>query len=453
MTERDEILDTVCYTAKAHDFTTEEIDNYLSFDADPDEVREVISDNVYDVSVGETDEGVFTRVEGDGIQAGFDSGMTDWVESSVVEILEEETESGSERQLLRYIDSLRGSYPGSGVEYTAEDCLAYLTYHFPAYYVEAKHVLSDLPLSDRMRVLDVGAGVGANALGLHDLLPSRTAVEYTGVEPSGASEYLERLLSGTRTTFGTRVERGTASSFSPEADERYDLILFFNVVNELNDPVGVLEEYTDYLSEDGSLVVVDPADLETSVPLREIQREFHDEYTVYGPCTYLWDEKCGGRCWSFDSVGFEPPDFARSYVGDRDAYVRSEVKYSHFILRKDGRTRRSYDARRSDEAMMDEMSGHVGRRIRVTAEKMSGDLSDKNDGTEIYKICDGSAKSEHYAVLRQETEFNTYLRDADYGEILRLEDVLVHYNPNESEDVPESYHLVVDSDSVVARQE
>ncbi|XGI84555.1 methyltransferase domain-containing protein [Halorutilales archaeon Cl-col2-1] len=451
MTERDEILDTVRYTAKAHDFTTEEIDNYLPFDADPDEVRGVISDNVYDVSVGETEEGVFTRVEGDEVEVDFDPGISDRIESNVGGILEEEIKS--ERQILEYIDSLRGSYPGSGVEYTAEDCLAYLVYHFPAYYVEAKHVLSDLPLKDRMRVLDVGAGVGANALGLHDLLPSQTAVEYTAVEPSEAAEYLERLLSETRTTFGTNVEKETAGSFSPEADERYDLILFFNVLNELSDPVDVLEEYIEYLSEDGSLVVVDPADLETSVPLREIQREFHHDYTVYGPCTYLWDEKCGGRCWSFDSVGFEPPDFARSYVGDRDAYVRDEVKYSHFVLRKDGRTRRSYDARRSEEAMMDEMSENVGRRIRVTAAKMSGDLSDDDKGTEVYKVCDGSAKSEHYAVLRDETEFNRYLRDADYGEILRLEDVLVHYNPNESEDVPESYHLVVDDESVVARQE
>ncbi len=78
---------------------------------------------------------------------------------------------------------------------------------------------------------------------------------------------------------------------------------------------------------------------------------------------------------------------------------------------------------------------------------MSGNLSET---TNLFKICDGSARREHYAVLnpRDANENNRALINAEYGEILRFRNVLVLESK-----VEKAYNLVVGKNTEVERVE
>ena len=88
------------------------------------------------------------------------------------------------------------------VEYDDVTALGYAIYHLPDYYAAVQYPLADLAsdglLPRRLRVLDVGAGVGGPALGVHDLLPEDSLVEYHAIEPSAAGAVFESMLDGSR---------------------------------------------------------------------------------------------------------------------------------------------------------------------------------------------------------------------------------------------------------------
>jgi len=107
---------------------------------------------------------------------------------------------------------------GNDVAYDRVAALGYAIYHLPAYYATTiGYVLDDLTengLLDRtLRVLDVGAGVGGPALGLHDYLPDDAVVDYHAVEPSAAADVLDRMLDETGRNFRPTIHEETAESF------------------------------------------------------------------------------------------------------------------------------------------------------------------------------------------------------------------------------------------------
>jgi hypothetical protein len=93
---------------------------------------------------------------------------------------------------------------------------------------------------------------------------------------------------------------------------------------------------------------------------------------------------------------------------------------------------------------MAEMERHVTNRINLLAVKLSHDLSEGKN--QLYKIGDGSEKTDHYAVLTRETVLNEDLARADYGDILLFENILALWNDDE-----EAYNLVVDDNTIVDR--
>jgi len=174
---------------------------------------------------------------------------------------------------------------GNDVAYDRVAALGYAIYHLPAYYATIGYVLDDLTengLLDRtLRVLDVGAGVGGPALGLHDYLPDDAVVDYHAVEPSAAADVLDRMLDETGRNFRPTIHEETAESFfgidggakSGDNDpDEFDLVVFGNVLSELDDPVAVVEAALGRLADDRSVVAFAPADRNTAMGLREVER-------------------------------------------------------------------------------------------------------------------------------------------------------------------------------------
>jgi len=365
---------------------------------------------------------------------------------------------------------------GGAVDYDHETALAYAVYHLPGYYASVEYVLDDLAragaLPHDLRVLDVGAGVGGPALGLADYLPTDALVDYHAVEPAAAADVLESLLDGTGKNVHPTVHRGTAEAFDPAApldaeDAGWDLVLFSNVLSELDDPAGTARRYLEALAPDGSLLALAPADRNTAMGLRGVERALADREggaTVWAPTLRLWPDAApadGG--WSFDvrpdldvpavqraldrgergpGSGAERADADRE-PGDGE-FVNADIQFAYSVLRADDERALDFRPSRGEFARLADSEAHVTDRVNVAAVKLSRDLTAGGDANPLFRVGDGSQRVDHFAVLVDGDSLNAPLREADYGDLLTFERVLVLWNDDEG-----AYNLVVDEEVVV----
>ena len=106
----------------------------------------------------------------------------------------------------------------------------------------------------RGRVLEVGAGLGGTTI------PLRTGSqdEWVCLEPDASlARELESTLAANPSRIPTRVITGDLSALS--AGERFDCILYIDVLEHIEDDVGELARAAPALAEGGSLVVLCPA--------------------------------------------------------------------------------------------------------------------------------------------------------------------------------------------------
>ena len=460
---REAVRSNAKYLRQVRPIDPDEICEYIEDQPHPAVVRQVLREEAFDLGLIEREDGTFEPVTDGPATTAFDG--VDALPDEHVRRLEDllveregigwpEGESGD--RLRTRIREVKERYlQQSPVEYDDLTALAYAIYHLPDYYAVSQYVLADLIaegfVPNQPRVLDVGAGVGGPALGLLDLLGEDALVDYHAVEPSAAADVLGAVLDSTGSNVRRTIHRTTAEAFEPESE--FDLILFANVLNELGDPDGVVERYLDSLAADGSLVAMEPADRNTALGLREIERAVADDgpATVYAPTVRLWPhESPTSESWSFAvRSDIEVPPFQRRL--DEDAtdsdydhgeFVNVDVQYAYSVLRTDGKTAIDARGNRSQVAKMAEAEAYVTDRINLLGVKLSDDLSD--GGNPLFLIGDGSQQTDHFAVLTEESILNEDLRAADYTDLLVFENALVLWNDDER-----AYNVVVDGETVV----
>ncbi|MFT4910766.1 MAG: SAM-dependent methyltransferase [Natronomonas sp.] len=471
MTDTAGVLDTAKYLRSVRPIDPEEIYEYVEGQPHPAVVRQTLREHAFELGIVECEDGTFVPVEEGPIEPTF-RGVERFPEAYArrfEDLLVERygpgwPEDDAGERLRERIDGLKVAYfADESVTYDEETALAYALYHLPDYYAAIQYVLDELGraglLSRKLRVLDVGAGAGGPALGIHDYLPDDSLVEYDAVEPSAAADVFEAMLAPTRPGFATTVHRKTAETFDPEGE--YDLVVFGNVLSEVDAPVSVVERYLDSLASGGTVLALSPAEERTATRLREIERDLlahNEELAVYAPTIRLWPgESPGDHGWSFArKPDIEVPSFQRrleSAAPDSSAnpseaddgrYTKSAVQFAYLLLRADGRQAIEYEPDPDRVAKMAETERHVTERIDIVALKLSPDLAD--EGHPLFKISDGSEAVDHYAVLTERSALNDPLETAPYGSLLRFENVLVLWNDDEG-----AYNLVVDAETVVDR--
>jgi len=475
--DREAVRDTAKYLRRVRPLDPEELVDYVGDTPHPAVVREVLREEAFDLGLRELADGTFVPVDDDPApQPGwapetFPETYAIAVEDLLVERHGANWHRGESGDRLREtITRLKADYyRRNDVDYDAETALAYAVYHLPNYYAAVGYVLDDLAERGRLprtlRVLDVGAGVGGPALGLDDYLPDDAVVDYHAVEPSAAADVLDRLLSETGRNFRPTVHRETAESFDPGdvAVDGFDLVLFANVLSELDAPEAVAARYLDAVADDGSFVALAPADRNTSVGLRRVERALatpDSDVSIYAPALRLWpSEAPTDRGWSFDRrPDIDAPAFQRRLDegGDADpeggrvpgdgTFTNETVQFSYTLLRPDGDRRTAVRASPDRHAKMAEMERHVTNRIDLLAVKLSRDLTADADANPLFRVGDGSQSVDHYAVSTTDDPLNRALLSADYGDVLGFENVLCLWNDDEG-----AYNLVVDRETVVER--
>ena len=489
MIDRDAVLNNAKYLRNVRPIDPDELVDYLEGNAHPGVVRRILREEAFDLGLFERPDGTFVPVDGGTVRpAGwhpesFPEPYAFALEELLVDQYGPDWHTGESGDRLRTtIDRLKADYfHGNDVTYDEDAAFGYAIYHLPDYYAVMGYVLEELAepgqLPRSLRVLDVGAGTGGPALGLCDYLfgrpdddsettdsPDATApiVDYHAVEPSANAEILEALLEETDRNFRTeihreRIEQVDPAALAPEVDSGgWDLVVFGNVLSELEAPRRELERGLDALANSGSLVALAPADLETSTGLRDVERAVasqRNDVTVFAPELRLWPgAEPSDRGWSF-AVGSDlaVPSFQRlldeaAPRGPEDEpgrYVNVDVQYSYSVLRRDGRRRFPIRANPNRHARMAESDRHVTRRIDLLAVKLSENLAD-GDANPLFRIGDGSQTLDHYAVLTRESGLNRTLGEASYGSVLEFQNTLLLWNDDEG-----AYNLVVDGETTV----
>jgi len=461
--QRESIVDTAKYLRQVRPIDPEEIHEYVPGRPHPAAIRQVLREAAVDLGLVECNDGTFEPPDDEPVRipAGtierFPESHGRRLTQLLVERYGPDWPEGDSGQALR--ESTRrlkeGYFAGREITYDETAALGYAIYHLPDYYAAIQYVFEDLLerrlLGKHLRIVDVGAGPGGPALGIADSLPEDALVEYHAIEPGPAADVLEALLAGTGPNFHPTIHRNRAGDVTPP---ECDLLVFGNVLSELANPIEVVERYAEALAADGSLLLLSPADPETSTGLREIERSLVDRtgLGVYSPTVRLWSgHEPGDRCWSFDvRPDLEVPpvqrrlDEAGSGNGE---FVNVDVQFSYAILRFDGARRIEFDAEGAGFAKLANTGSHVTERIDLAAIKLSHDLAAAGEGANpLFLIGDGSQEVDHYAVLTRETGLNDDLKDAGYGDLLVFESALALWNADE-----EAYNLVVDDETVVDR--
>jgi SAM-dependent methyltransferase len=104
------------------------------------------------------------------------------------------------------------------------------------------------------RVLEVGAGLGGTTVQLRD----GNQTEWLCLEPdTDLARQLDARLRATPSVVPTTTRVGTLEALRPE--EKFDCILYIDVLEHIEDDVGELERAARHLTPGGALVVLCPA--------------------------------------------------------------------------------------------------------------------------------------------------------------------------------------------------
>ena len=470
-TQRTQVHDNAKYLREVRPIDPEEIHEYVDGQPHPAAVRQVLRESAIELGLLERDDGSFEPAPDEPVSVSFEG--VDALPQEIALAVEEQLldafgpgwPDGTDGDRLRAtIRDFKQQYLSGGeVTYDEVTALGYAIYHLPTYFAATQHVLADLAadglLSGSLRVLDVGAGVGGPALALDALLPD-ALVEYHAIEPSEAADVLEELLAETGRNFHPTIHRERIED--ADISGEFDLILCANVLSELDDAEAVLLELFESLSPDGTLCAIAPADRNTAIDLRQLERAVERERgaTIYGPTVRLWPhERPESTSWSFDrkpdldvpgfqrrlDEGERTPEFEER-ASDRERgdgeFVNVDVQYAYSLLRRDGTRALDIDLTGGRFAKLAESEKHVTDRIDCAGVKLSHDLAE--GGNPLFLIGDGSEMVDHFAVLTRETLLNEDLQGADYGDFLQFENVLVLWNDDEA-----AYNLVVDDETIV----
>lgn len=338
---------------------------------------------------------------------------------------------------------------------------AYLAYHFPVSFIQMRHLISELMsdrlLPERMAVLDVGCGPGTVTLALQSLLSNDSSCRASvhAIEP--ASEFIEAYHALTRDIQNTNLTilppetLDITDSNTPLPEGPYDLIVCANVLNEI--PETRIREETvmrlaEQLSDDGTILINEPADLKNATALRNLSRRLHEKgVPIYAPCANIQGVPCMvGRCWTFiDFPDIQPTRLMNAVAATDEPYrfYNTDIKTAYAIHRKDGTKRIRYRVPKGAKAeRISRLHLHEGKKINVIAQKISANIGDS--ATFLYRICDGTGKREAYAALPiyHQNDNNIQLRKAAYGSVLRFDRVMVRHHKQY-----DAYHLLVTKDS------
>ncbi len=349
--------------------------------------------------------------------------------------------------------------------------LGYLAYQFPVYFIQFQHILYGMELDGllktRMKIVDFGTGPGTvpAAIADHYMRLGNAEVDIHSVElyDENLEAYKHIVPEYAKDNLNVKVEETIKANIkdltADDLPDKVDMMVFSNVLNEiselsLDEKAALLKELSKKLVDDGNIVLIEPADKANSTELRRLMFALKGSgLNVYSPCSFIWCAGCKpDECWSFEQKNDINPPVLMKKLADCEEpfrYLNTDIKYSYVILRKDRQTRIKFKVPlKAKFARLATIDKFADKRINIVCSVMSGDLGDNKYS--VYKVCDGTSRKQVYVILpfHNMNVENNAIKEADYGGIIKIYDVLVKYNEEK-----DSYNLILGKMSAVEKVE
>lgn len=238
---------------------------------------------------------------------------------------------------------------------------AYIAYFLPSNIHKIRVPLQELALhperllsKERLRILDIGCGPGSAILGVMEFFAGqaqRPRLEFTGVDPvAGNLRAAEEFFVSYRDRLGLNatlnIVRSGIEGVEHLLHERFDVIIFSNVLNELfpqhekriaKRTAVLISILNRFLIDDGSCIIIEPALRETSREMLEVRDGMPGHgFHVYSPC--LYHGKCPAlanpKDWCHEDLLWEPPELIQE-IDKLTGLRKDSLKFSYLVLRKE----------------------------------------------------------------------------------------------------------------------
>ncbi|MFP4590717.1 MAG: methyltransferase domain-containing protein [Halobacteriales archaeon] len=462
-TVEEEVLDAARYLREVRPLDPAELRAYVESRPTSDEVRAILRSHAWELRLVETPDGTFEPVRSPPVTTPpspperLPTGLTEVILEWLREAFGPDWATGRSGERLRSrVRALKAAYLRAGTTHYEDesDAAAYLLYHLPRSYAATATVLGEViagaGLPRTLRVLDVGAGVGAHLAAITDVLPDDALVRYEAVEPTPSAAVLDHLAGAYRGR-NVHVHLQDRPIEAVDLDGRYDLVLLGNVLSELEVPTAVAGRTFEAVASDGTWVAIAPADPRTSTQLYDVARSLEPPATVYAPDLRLWEgRRPTDEHWAFiEGPRLEVPPFQRRLgaavpADERGAFRNVAVRFSYAVLRRDGVRRFDVRGDPRRHVPLATAAEAVGSRVNLLAVKLTRDLADGENA--LFRLGDGSQSAPWFASLVRPTPTNRALLEAPHGAVLAFERALVLWNADEG-----AYNAVVDDDVRVTR--
>lgn len=271
--------------------------------------------------------------------------------------------------------------------------------------LRGRGLLDTLPTP--LRVLDVGAGMGAMTLGLAAALPD-CALDVTAVDrdPSALAifEHAARVLPvrlALRTLACDALARGYAGEF--------DVILLGTVLNELprEQQLPLLVRLlTQHLAFGGAAIVIEPALRETARALHELRDALLQAGIahVFAPCTRTaapCPALADARDWCHEDRPFAPPP-RLAMLSRRTSLRQGGLKFAYLTLRRQPGSLIS--------------TAKPARSLRVVSDALD------QKGVLARMVCDDEGRRLMRVLKRDRTDENRALGDTRRGDVVVLDE-------------------------------
>lgn len=396
-------------------------------------------------------------------------------------VLQEEFQAANPEELAlvgRLGEHYRANY-GSSKGRIAYDMvsLGYTLHYMPPYYAKIQNMFLELfrkdLLPERMKILDVGAGTGSGVFAAVNFFSTLSEVleefgegrefnlEIHQVERSKRNIEIFKGLWNKYRQRWSEIESLWDGGFSPEnvsvrepkedevrpdikiARKSYktaDMVMFSHFLNEvIGDKTNILHEFMQVVRDDGSFVLIEPADIHGSRLVAQVRMFKKDlGWNVYSPCA-VWHPFCvsqrenTGDC-SFCSVSKRDIEPVR--YGIRRS--KSDMKYAYVILRQDGQHTHSG---RPDEGYTKFSELHRipnlpvrGVHVRAVRQREKEPAARRIGGQESYGssfyVCDGTSGRAHTQLVALGSK-QRVINSADDGDIIDIQDAYAARAPLE----------------------
>jgi SAM-dependent methyltransferase len=315
---------------------------------------------------------------------------------------------------------------------------AYLLYYTTSNLLKFYHPLTELDKSgffehrQELHVLDLGSGTGTALLGFSFWLKEFSKgnrINFTACDRSAAAltelEIFYRQL-GFDHSVTTRQTDFNMPMSAPE--RKSDLIIGANFLNELSENArqNVFQIVRSHLADDGYVIFLEPAQIETSRTLLKFRdTALQNGWYVYAPCLTRHD--CPALIretdWCHDSRVWERPKFI-SILDDMIGNVKKSLKFSYVVLT------------RHDVHVADFLSPKrdFQNQFRVVSELF------REKGRSHAFMCNDLGRNDFLRNKRDRTESNEDFNDLERYDVVQVDSFTV-----------KKHHIQIEKDSRVTK--